>query len=369
MVARILVSHGSFLRLPMNAFRGFSHFDLIEFKNTDIKTIESSAFNSVNTTSLLWDNCKIQTIETEAFFNFTLNTRVLNFSSLSLEYIKTGAFSGLVGSISKGIFSKNHLKRLHNSTFIGLGTMTELDLSFNSISKIEPGAFSLLPRLRTLTLKSNQLSRLMLNNMLFLEHLDLSYNFLGTFELILPELRYLNLHGNRLAGVGAVIPKLKTLNFLDLSSNYIKKLNPEELIDLKNLSHLNLNSNDLIAFDADSFLKFLPDLTAIDLSKNNFPCTDIRRILQPLLDKHLKVNGHQKCLVNKLVENLKTGSGHRKKLRNRHVSEVIFVTTTALVCFVLFFKGVVFFHDLFFKRNRFADNSFEELVLEDSHDV
>ncbi|XP_075981500.1 uncharacterized protein LOC142980086 [Anticarsia gemmatalis] len=156
-----------------------------------------------------------------------------------------------------------------------LNSLTEIDLSHNTISSIQgntyPHPFS---NMRTINLSHNYIVKIpdaVFDEIDNLQNLDLSYNYIDllsafTFEGI-RKLSKLNLSNNRLTGVNSSLFRFSDLTKLDLSFNRIKDLKVNDFDRLGKLEQLDLNSNLIKSIDADVF-KSVVSLNIIDLSNN-----------------------------------------------------------------------------------------------------
>ncbi|ALC46603.1 CG7702 [Drosophila busckii] len=135
--------------------------------------------------------------------------------------------------------------------------LRDLDLSHNSIARLDAKLFEYTPELRKLALAYNRLSVLdatttaALASIAKLQRLDLSYNGLVTLPSDLfakhNELRSLDLSGNKLATVSASIQQLgATLQQLSLMFNPIIKLEAKSFQQLQALRRLNISDMPLL---------------------------------------------------------------------------------------------------------------------------
>uniref|UniRef100_H2UHN2 Si:ch211-191d15.2 n=1 Tax=Takifugu rubripes TaxID=31033 RepID=H2UHN2_TAKRU len=105
-----------------------------------------------------------------------------------------------------------------------LGNLTRLDLEYNHIRAIQPGALQALSKLRVLTLKGNKLTSVPGRLPTSLARLDLSENCISALDLpslsSLVNLQSLKINSNRLRSVpGSAFDSLARLRSLDLANN------------------------------------------------------------------------------------------------------------------------------------------------------
>ncbi|MEE6473152.1 hypothetical protein FKM82_009869 [Ascaphus truei] len=198
--------------------------------------------------------------------------------------------------------SSNNLEMINESILSGPGytTLVSLDLSYNRIVKITSTTFSKLRYLESLDLSHNMLEVLSDQSFSYshLGEIDLSFNKLrevkmdaftskgmgkpmtidlsnnliesisGTLDRSIPNIQSLTLSGNKLNSVPGLqgIP----LRYLNLDRNPIFMIEKQNLLGLKDLTHLSLsNLHDLREISPYSF-KELSCLQVLDLSSNHY---------------------------------------------------------------------------------------------------
>ncbi|XP_072257830.1 tsukushi [Pyxicephalus adspersus] len=196
--------------------------------------------------------------------------------------------------------SYNKLEKINESVLSGPGytTLVNLNLSYNRLVKISSTAFSKLRYLESLDLSHNQLEALPDQSFFYspLVELDLSFNSLqeiqiGAFtsksngkaininlsnNLIksisrrpddpVPNIRNLDLSGNQLRSVHGLqgIP----LQYLNLDRNPISKIEENNFLGLKGLTHLSLSQMENLGEIAPRSFQDLPALQILDFSSN-----------------------------------------------------------------------------------------------------
>lgn len=178
--------------------------------------------------------------------------------------------------------------------------LTELSLSHNRISYIDPNAFSFTKSLLSLDLSNNDISELRegtFDGLHSLHYLSLESNKLVSLSAKdafrgLIQLEVLYLGGNDLSDIGSdFFTNLTTLRELMLNDTKISGIDSEMFSNLTNLEVLSLASNQLTQIPQE----FTPDsdsLTTLNLDDNQFTNTkDIRIVNEPnLLSVSLKNN-------------------------------------------------------------------------------
>lgn len=170
----------------------------------------------------------------------------------------------------------NKLRKLPNSVFSSITTLTTLDLSANEISEIEKSAFASLESLEFLTLTGNQLVSLdeaVFKDLTNLISIRLDSNKLQAIDENLfannGNLTEIRMDSNEIAIIeGDVFGKLKNLKILNLASNRLHKID----ISTTNLERLWVPYNKLKTITLNKQLKLLQapynELEAINFAGN-----------------------------------------------------------------------------------------------------
>lgn len=158
----------------------------------------------------------------------------------------------------------------------------ELQLNFNQIQTLQNDSLLLYPSLNTLSLACNNLEKLQSNtfkNTKLLENLNLANNnlFTGYQETSkalksVPRLRVLDLSVNRLDDemVTTLLENMTFLEYLNLSGNLLQRLDETSFRDLHQLKELDLQRN--IMFEIDGAFDSNPKLQRLNLAYNYLPC-------------------------------------------------------------------------------------------------
>lgn len=168
----------------------------------------------------------------------------------------------------------NNLERLNASTFVGLIKLQVLDLSANNLEDVHATTFQENIDLRLLNLSYNSLHRF--PDLLSLAtSLDLSFNLISQFNANslenMPRIRSLSLRDNQLQFLPRGL-KSKTLKILDVQRNRLVELHNDSFVELPSLQKIDLSGNRLTeAMDPDIFDKNR-DLTVIRLGDNPWRC-------------------------------------------------------------------------------------------------
>ncbi|KAK6126943.1 hypothetical protein DH2020_039314 [Rehmannia glutinosa] len=184
-----------------------------------------------------------------------------------------------LGSLKNLNLSLNQISGILPSNIGNFGQLQSLDLSFNNFYGSIPEAISSLVSLKALNLNENGLESEIPLGILqcrFLVSIDLSSNKLNGslpngFGSAFPELKFLNLAGNRISGRGSDLSGLKSTLFLNISSNLFKGSavgvfeGPLEVIDLSK----NQFQGHIAQVNFSSTFNWL-NLVYLDISENQF---------------------------------------------------------------------------------------------------
>ncbi|KAG8048393.1 hypothetical protein GUJ93_ZPchr0009g167 [Zizania palustris] len=247
-------------------------FFLFLFLDASIDATAASSSSPVNTTQVSIMTELSALVLLSARWN-TSDSNPCRWDGVNCSSSKSNSFS-VVANLTLSSFS------LSNSAIFvplcSLATLQSLDLSKNSFTNVSHQFFtsscSMKAGLRSLNLSSNRLATPLgdFSGFPLLEVLDLSFNsFHGdviTQLNSLPNMRSLNLSGNRLVGdvpTGMVL----SLEELVLSNNNFSGNIPRALFNYQNLTILDLSQNSLTGDVPDEFFK-LPKLRISLLSGN-----------------------------------------------------------------------------------------------------
>jgi hypothetical protein len=192
-------------------------------------------------------------------FKFSLKLNEINLNSNRIKSLHSNSFVHLN--------QLNILKMSHTfldefaMNLLNFESITELDLSYNTLNFSNTFKRESLRNLRSLRLERVKILNFSLENFLNsnLEILDLSKTFNGnefffkihSYNLSL--LKRLELRDTRINSLNNTLKNLISLSHLDLSCNSLTELNYETFKDLDKLSHLNLSFNEITFLDARLF--------------------------------------------------------------------------------------------------------------------
>ncbi|XP_029051123.1 leucine-rich repeat-containing G-protein coupled receptor 6-like isoform X1 [Osmia bicornis bicornis] len=179
-------------------------------------------------------------------------------------------------------------------------SITELDFSYNGLTKLKRTAFSRMPSLTYIILKGNKLKEIdssAFNTLESLMEVDFSNNLLNEIPVDLlynSGIQTFKVAGNNLQTLSTI--KMKKLRVLDASNNKIKIIGKDDLMDVPLLDQLIINSNGLKRIHQHAFDN-LDQLTHLDVSNNK---------LTSWSEHHLRTNSRLQELLMSDNPELKT---------------------------------------------------------------
>ncbi|KAL1501331.1 hypothetical protein ABEB36_006672 [Hypothenemus hampei] len=186
-----------------------------------------------------------------------------------------GAFAGC-RALDRIDLSANQIYTLTANDFLECDFLDTLDLAYNQITALNN---SLIPlkNLNTLNLQYNLLTEFSFNEIFGLENLrrlDLSYNQISTIigpasNLVEPNIKLieLRLDHNSLEVLNAALSGLSELLRLNLSYNKLRRISPDDFINLDQLRLLDISHNQLKTLEEMS-KTYLPRLSELKASHN-----------------------------------------------------------------------------------------------------
>ncbi|CAM4415090.1 unnamed protein product [Caretta caretta] len=250
-------------------FYPLSGLKYLDFSNNRIDLLYSTAFQELKDLEILDLSGNKHYFLAEGIthmLDFTKNLTFLKKLMMNGNEISTSTNMGMEShSLQTLEFKGNHLDVLwrdgdtrYLSFFKNLTSLEQLDISYNSLSFLPPGAFEgMPPRLKVLILTNNMLKTFNWGKLHFLEKLetlDLSNNLLSTVP-------------RELSNCSA------TLHKLILQNNRIRRLTKYFLRDAFQLKHLDLSSNKIQIIKKSSFPEnVISNLEMLLLHGNPFKC-------------------------------------------------------------------------------------------------
>ncbi|NXX40875.1 VASN protein, partial [Tricholaema leucomelas] len=224
--------------------------------------------------------------------------QLLDLSQNKITSIQRNIFQPLTELVNLDL-SSNQLQEITNETFHGLRLLERLYLQKNRIQHIHAAAFDTLENLLELKLQNNQLRAVPPLNLPNLLLLDISWNKISTItpgafhavnieslkiaglgltslneELFQAQnnLHELDVSDNLLEHVPAVLRRLGSLTKLSLAGNTrISQLLPEDFHNLHNLQELDISNLNINTIPRE-FSSFFPKLRAMTAAGNPFNC-------------------------------------------------------------------------------------------------
>lgn len=221
------------LLAALNQYATHTPLDLLYVNNSTIGTLTDSIFVNLEVHNIQLSGCKIKRVSSEAFKGQEQHLKNLN-------------------------LQENDLTDVPIESLRLMRTLSLLDLSHNRISEVPDGAFETLNKLATLKLSDNNVT---------LHH--------GALRGLEGSLKNLNLKGTRQKEIPIAARGLRTLAFLDLSQNTIRKLPGPDGIStfdgLDSLTALNLERNLIQTLEDNAFFGVRSTLSSLSLLNNLLP--------------------------------------------------------------------------------------------------
>lgn len=309
-------SHNNLINISEWIFLNLPNLKEIDFSYNQIAALYSTNFRrSLNLTVINVAHNKIATLESGTFRSLT-QLRSLNLCDNLITIIDKNLFSEhkldvlqldnnpIVYIDCKFLSMRNiSLENVEKIDISCLGDSVEIDLSGKDeavfgIPRSNSELRCPIEKLKNLTFLNISGNRMKnISNMLELlgpsiKSLDVSLNFIGklnskTFKKF-NNLQYLNLSHTNLSNFGfKTFYHQNKLKILDLSFNQLKKVNFTLFIrNFKNLTTLNLEGNDLVEINTVTRANF-PALSVLGISKNHFTCDYLATFVRQWESLHL----------------------------------------------------------------------------------
>lgn len=302
-----ILSPTNLTRIPSFILRKFPKLRHLRMINTGITSLSSDSFAAGHRLMQidLRRNQIGSNVPTHVFANLN-SLEDVNLAYNKISRIEPGAFNS-VPALKILFLSNNMLPSIHSDDFAGAKNLQELFLDSNVIERIEENSLDL-PNLEILSLKDNRLKSLpnkIFENSKKLEKIDLSHNGLVEIDDIFKncdQLYSLSLNHNpnlKNADLFEITTKIPSLSYLYLANTGLRPFNePKQTDPNYALTHLDLSSNNLSSPDIFTHLTQFKSLKTVVLNDNNFTFLNHMPVLKslfPRLDSiHLKYNRHLK---------------------------------------------------------------------------
>lgn len=322
----LTAAHNKMTELTSSLFLGAPNISVVDFSYNQIEKISASAFASATVMSRLHlSHNQLRTLDKNTFAPMTMLDEVhLDFNQLETIDVELFAYNTLLARLS---FNNNRIVRVECDVIKNLKYLNKIDLSVNKLQEFNTSCISGIDL--DLIVHDNQLKNLTLRNVASV-HASRNQITHIYMENGISNLKSLKLANNNLSNITDIFDHLNSLETLDLSYNYVGKLNISTFAKLTNLEHLNLGHtnlsninfgtffhqkelksldisyNDLNKMNFDVFLPYLknleslvldgnnltemegitnsmfPQLSILSISNNNFNCTYLAKLLRTL---------------------------------------------------------------------------------------
>ena len=220
--------------------------------------------------------CSLRELNSTYFQTCENKINFLNLSMNSIGRIQVNFFDNFINLTNLNLCG-NNLTSMKRNIFTQLTKLNYLNLQYNLLSSLEFDIFSKLFDLKNLILSYNSLMLFYanffdINSNYNVEYLSLNNNKISTLYpnnfRMMPSLKFLNLSTNHIAELhDYVFMNLEHLTDLDLRCNEIRKLSKNMFQNLTSLRTLVLKSNYIGTLEHGAF-DHLTSLTMLDLERN-----------------------------------------------------------------------------------------------------
>lgn len=278
MLSRLHLSHNLLTHLDKETFNGLSSLDELWLDNNQIEIIDPILFEHNDVLARLsLNNNKIKQIDCQLLKRLNYLIRI-DVSANKLQEFDTNCVHGSHYDL---IIHDNQLK------ILTIQRHTMVHAARNFIEQIIIGED--VNNLKLLKLANNTLTNItgIFDHLYSLQTLDLSFNYVGKLNIStfakLVNLENLHLRSTNLSNINfGTFFHQKELKVLDISYNNLNKINFDVFLPyLKNLESLYIDGNNLTEIEGLTNSLF-PQLSALGISNNNFNCTYLAKFLRTL---------------------------------------------------------------------------------------
>ncbi|XP_055298619.1 toll-like receptor 3 [Sitodiplosis mosellana] len=257
-------SHNKMSELTSSLFLGAPNISVVDFSYNNIEKVSASAFASAILMSRLHlSHNLLRTLDKNTFATMIMLDELhLDFNQLEMIDVDLFAHNTLLARLS---LNNNRLIRLECDSIKELKYLNKIDLSVNKLEEFNTTCISGIDL--DLIIHDNQLQKLTLRNVasLHASHNQIRHVYI---ENGISNLKSLKLASNNLTNITGIFEHLNSLETLDLSYNYVGKLNISTFAKLTNLEHLNLGHTNLSNINFGTFFH-QKELKSLDISYNN----------------------------------------------------------------------------------------------------
>lgn len=286
LVSRLHLSHNMIAVLDKQTFANLTSLDELHLDNNQIEVIDIELFlhNELMARLSLNNNRIVQ-----LHCNILSHLRYLNQIDVSVNRLSAFNTSCLSDTYLDLYISDNHLESLTLRKVVSVIAARNQIKSLHIADEVS--------NLKKLKLANNSLTNVsgIFEQLTSLETLDLSYNFVGKLDIAtfakLTNLEHLILSHTNLSNINfGTFFHQKELKTLDISYNNLNKINFDIFLPyLKNLESLYLDGNNLTEMEGLTNSLF-PQLSILSISNNNFNCTYLAKLLRTLKWEELGLN-------------------------------------------------------------------------------
>jgi hypothetical protein len=323
----------------------------IQIENSNIKTFSYNLLNNFpNVENLIAKNCAIQEIDLfgttnvprlnqlkklllpenglkqikSHTFSDAANLTTLDMTANKIETIEANAFHGLTSLVTLRL-GENRIKKLGDNILLGMENLKTIHLQGNTLHTINLEAFKSNKALETLDLSNNYINNIKLdsclitvknlnisfnklrdisalNNLKFLEKLNLSYNpdlhiYSTMFDKTADNLSELSLSGINLQALQkgfAIFKPLTHLKHLYIENAALHELNLKRFPRLESMCKLYITDNPLSIINYEKVREKFPSLSKLVISNRGWDCNFLELMIVKLNNLGIAVETNER---------------------------------------------------------------------------
>ncbi|XP_046420852.1 toll-like receptor Tollo [Neodiprion virginianus] len=323
--------------LPDSALSGLRSLTVLKLQDNVIAAVGDHALTGLTSLqSLNVSSNKLVALPPELFSN-SRDLRELILSNNSLAVLAPGLLEGL-DQLQSLDLSSNELTSqwVNRDTFARLVRLVVLDVSFNSLTRIDSHVFADLYSLQVLKLEHNDIDTLTegcFGSLRNLHSLTLSHNRIARLDPVhtvgltalgqlfldsnnlraihprafvnLTDLQDLSLSGNSLNDIPDAVRELRALKTLDLGNNHVSRIDNESFAGLDQLYGLRLVDNKLENVSREAFAS-LPALQVLNLASNTIRHVEQSAFANNPVLRAIRLDGNQLTEIRGAFTSLST---------------------------------------------------------------
>lgn len=284
----------------------------ITIRHCRIFRLYGDLFYSLNAKRLKLEDMPLADLDSDLFLGLGKSLKELYVHSDNRSNVTSLAFAKWLTDLSVLSIDKHRMIKLSTDTVESIGSralLERLSITGGLVTvTIEPNSFETLRKLKFLSLRDNGLRELKRNQfkgLVELESLDVSFNSIDKVEAIhfadLTKLVRCNVSRNSIASLPrGAFARNTLLQVLDLSGNRLTKLDGNALKGLRMLARLHLNDNQIVDVERATFSS-VARIKTINMARNKLRKVDYQMFNDLRLIELIDLSENSIVLVEKLA--------------------------------------------------------------------